>query len=118
MRLSDEALGLVATRFRALGDPMRLRILRLLEGGEMSVGRIVDQLETSQANISKHLKVLLDAGVLSRRVQGTSAYYSIGDPVVLRICDTICHGLTDNLRAQAESLGFKLEPQRPRRVKR
>src|SRR5512141_2698541 len=115
MQLSDQALALVATRFRSLGDPMRLKILRLLEGGEMSVGRLVERLETSQANVSKHLKVLVEAGVLARRVQGTSAYYSIGDPVILRICDTVCRGLTENLRAQAEGFGFKLEPRRPRR---
>ncbi len=112
MLLSDRVLELVATRFRSLGEPMRLKILRLLEHGEMSVGEIVNHLESSQANVSKHLKVLVGAGVLARRVQGTSAYYSIGDPVIIKICNTICGSLADDLKSQAESLGFTLTPKR------
>lgn len=108
MKLTDQALELVAMRFRSLGDPMRLKILRLLEGGEMSVGALVERLHTSQANVSKHLKVLVTAGILVRRVEKTSAYFSIGDPLILKICDTVCSGLTDNLRAKIEGFGLKL----------
>jgi DNA-binding transcriptional ArsR family regulator len=115
MKLSDEALELVAARFRSLGDPVRLKILRLLEGGEMSVGSLVSQLGTSQANVSRHLKVLLAAGVLARRVQGTSAFYHMSDPVILKLCATVCSSLEDSLRAQAEGLGFRLEPARSSR---
>jgi DNA-binding transcriptional ArsR family regulator len=91
---------------------MRLKIIRLLEGGEMSVGQLVERLESSQANISKHLKVLVSAGVLSRRVQGTSAFYSISDPVILKICDTVCSGMAESLRVQAEGFGLRLTPRR------
>ena len=115
MRLSDRALDMIAMRFRSLGEPMRLKILRLLEGGEKSVGQLVEKLQSSQANISKHLKVLVGAGVLARRVQGTSAFYSISDPVILKICDTVCSGLTKNLRSQAEGFGYELAPKRSRR---
>ncbi len=110
MLLSDQALDLVAMRFRSLGEPMRLKVLRLLEGGEMSVGQLVEQLQSSQANVSKHLKVLVSAGVLSRRVQGTSVYYSISDPVILKVCETICNGLAENLKTQIEGFGYKLSP--------
>jgi DNA-binding transcriptional ArsR family regulator len=106
---------MVAMRFRSLGEPMRLKILNLLEGGEMSVGQLVDRLGSSQANISKHLKVLVDAGVLSRRVRGTSAYYSISDPVILKICDTVCNGLAENLKTRAAGFGMQVEA--PRRKK-
>ncbi len=112
-QISDEALEMVAMRFRSLGEPMRLKILRLLENGEMSVGQLVDRLSASQANISKHLKLLVNAGVLSRRAQGTSAFYSISDPVILRVCDTICNGLAEKVKAQAEGFGLKLTRQRP-----
>lgn len=115
MQLSDQALDLVAMRFRSLGEPMRLKILRLLEGDEKSVGQLVEQLRSSQANVSKHLKVLVGAGVLARRVQGTSAYYSISDPVILKICDTVCSGMADSLRSQVEGFGFKLAHKRTRR---
>ncbi len=108
MLLSDEALELVAMQFRSLGEPIRLRILRLLEGGEMTVGQLVGRLQTSQANVSKHLKLLLNAGILGRRAQGTAAYYSIADPVILKVCDTICNGLADKVKAQAEGFGLKV----------
>ncbi len=112
MQLSDRALEMVAVRFRSLGEPMRLRILRLLEAGELSVGQLVDRLNSSQANISKHLKVLVTAGVLTRRVQGTSAFYAISDPMILKICETVCQGMAENLKLQAEEFGLKLT--RPR----
>ncbi len=112
MLLSDQALDLVAMRFRSLGEPMRLKVLRLLAGGEMSVGQLVEKLQSSQANISKHLKVLVNAGILSRRVHGTSAYYSISDPVILKVCETICNGLAENLKAQIEGFGYKLRSTR------
>ena len=115
MLLSDQALDLVAMRFRSLGEPTRLKILRLLEGGEMSVGQLVERLRCSQANISKHLKVLVEAGVLSRRVQGTSVFYAISDPIITKVCDTVCRGMADNLRSQVEGFGFKLASKRPPR---
>ncbi len=108
MQLSDQALEMIASRFRSLGEPMRLKILRLLEKREMSVGQLVGALHCSQANVSKHLKVLLGAGVLSRRTHGTSAIYSICDPLILKICDTVCSSLAENLKTQAEGFGLRL----------
>ncbi len=99
-------------RFRSLGEPMRLKIIRLLEVGEMSVSQLVDNLHASQANVSKHLKLLVNAGILSRRAQGTSAFYSISDPVILKVCDTICNGLAEKVKAQAEGFGLRLARQR------
>ncbi len=110
--LSDDALELVAMRFRSLGEPMRLKILRLLEVREMTVGQLVGQLHSSQANISKHLKVLVDAGILARRAEGTAAYYSIADPVIIAVCDTVCNGLAEKLKIRAEGFGVKLASQR------
>ena len=118
IRLSDQALEMVALRFRSLGEPTRLKILSLIEGGEMTVGQLVDHLRCSQANISKHLKVLMDAGVLSRRVCGTSVYYSIRDPVVLKICDVVCDGVADGLKSRIESFGYRLAPKQARGKKR
>ena len=115
MLISDRALDLVAMRFRSLGEPTRLKILRLLEGFEMSVGQLVERLQCSQANISKHLKILVAAGILSRRVQGTSAYYAISDPVITKVCDTICRGMADNLKSQVEGFGFKMARKRSTR---
>ena len=109
MRLSDEALEAVAVLFRSLGESTRLKVLRLLEQKEMSVGDLAKSITTSQANVSKHLKLLLNAGVLSRRAQGTAAYYSIADPMIYEICDTICAGMTERMKKQAAGFGLKVK---------
>ena len=71
--LTREALELVAARFRAMGEPLRLHILQELEGGERSVSAIAESVESTQPNVSKHLKILQEAGLVKRRQQGNSA---------------------------------------------
>ena len=109
LKLSDEALETVAILFRSLGEATRLKVLRLLEEKEMSVGELAKAINTSQANVSKHLKMLLNAGVLSRRAQGTAAYYSIADPMIYQICDTICDGMMHRMKEQAAGFGLKVK---------
>lgn len=70
---------------------------------------LAKSINTSQANVSKHLKLLLVAGVLSRRAQGTAAYYSITDPMINEICDTICDGMTKRMKKQAAGFGLKVK---------
>jgi DNA-binding transcriptional ArsR family regulator len=97
----------VAERFRVLGDATRLSILRLLrERGELNVGEICEALDSSQANISKHLRTLHDAGVVSRRREGTAAYYRIADPSITRLCDIVCSRL--KLQAKEEAQTFAI----------
>lgn len=92
----------VAERFRVLGDSTRLAILRiLLQEGEMNVGEIVEALDAGQANISKHLRVLHDAGMVSRRQAGTAAYYAVTDRSVTRLCDIVCDRIRDQAEEQA-----------------
>ncbi len=95
---------MVAARFRAMGEPMRLQILQQLESGESSVSALAENLGATQPNVSKHLKVLQDAGLLSRRQQGNSVYYAIADPLVFELCDMICSRLHDRLEAQVGAL--------------
>lgn len=109
VKLSDEALESVALLFRSLGEVTRLKVLRLLEEKEMTVGELAKTISTSQANVSKHLKMLINAGILSRRAQGTAAYYSIGDPMILKICDTICNGMTERMKVQAAGFGLRVK---------
>ncbi len=103
--LSPETIELIAQRFRAMGEPMRLRILMALREGELSVTELVDLQETSQANISKHLQVLVGSGLLRRRKQGLNVLYSIADPGIFTMCDTVCGSLKKHLDAQAKLLG-------------
>ena len=102
----DLLLDRVAQRFRILGDTSRLSILRLLvERGELTVGAIVAALDMSQANVSKHLRQLLDAGIVMRRAEGTSAYYSVVDNSVERLCSIVCDRIESQVKAEAAALG-------------
>ncbi len=102
MALPPNLLEHVAERFRVLSDPNRLRIIEILRSdGELNVGELVERLEMSQANVSKHLRLLADAGILTRRPQGTAAYYSVADPSIARLCDLVCDRLRDQQREDA-----------------
>ena len=102
--LSDQMLELVAHRFRMLGEPIRLRILQVLEQGERSVGDVAEILSASQPNISKHLQALHDAGLLARRREGNSIYYSIADPVVFKLCELVCKGAEEDARVKLSAI--------------
>lgn len=90
MKLHKNVIDLIARRFQVLGDPCRLRILQALQGGALTVGQIVDEIEGNQPNISKHLQILFDTGLVGRRRAGNSIYYSIADPFVFRLCELVC----------------------------
>jgi DNA-binding transcriptional ArsR family regulator len=90
---SRAALEKIAQSFRALSEPTRLSILQELKAGPKSVNELVEIIGTSQANISKQLSVLRDAGFLKREQRGTHASYSIGDPMVMELCKLVCDGL-------------------------
>lgn len=102
--MGDKMLALVARRFRTLGEPLRLRILQLLQRGELTVGELVDSLDGNQPNVSKHLAILHDAGLVSRRRDGTSVLYAISDPMVFRLCDLVCRSETKKSRRDFEEL--------------
>ncbi len=99
-KMTPEALALVAERFRLLGEPLRLNILQKLQAGEMSVGEITEAVETSQPNVSKHLKMLQTYGVVSRRQEGNTVYYAIADPSIFELCDVVCGSLQGRFESQ------------------
>jgi DNA-binding transcriptional ArsR family regulator len=88
--MSDKMLALVASRFKTLGEPLRLRILQQLESGERTVTALVEAVGGNQPNVSKHLSILHEAGLVSRRREGTSVLYGIGDPMVFKLCELVC----------------------------
>lgn len=88
--LPPELLPIVAERFKALAEPARLKILAVLRAGEHTVTELVDDTGLSQANVSKHLRVLHAAGFVARRKDGLYAYYTLADKDVLRLCDLMC----------------------------
>jgi DNA-binding transcriptional ArsR family regulator len=95
--LPDDLAELIARRFRALSDPMRIRILDLLRDQELSVTTLAEQLGAGQQNVSKHLAVLVDSGMLARRKDGNHVYYRIADQGVFALCEQICGSLQAQL---------------------
>jgi DNA-binding transcriptional ArsR family regulator len=106
--MTAEGLELVASIFRVLSEPLRLRILHALEEGEMSVSAVTEEVDSTQPNVSKHLKTLQEAGLLRRRQAGNTVYYSIADEVVFVLCDTVCDRVMRRLATQAGALGARL----------
>jgi ArsR family transcriptional regulator len=102
--MSDMALEMIATRFRALSEPMRLRLLNQLMQGERSVGQLVETTKSSQANVSKHLAVLRDAGLIAMRKEGVSSFYRINDPLVHELCELMCSRLRREMESQNKAL--------------
>ena len=88
--LTDEALALIAARFRALSEPSRLKLIRELLDGELSVTELMERTGLGQANTSRHLQTLTDAGILSRRKEGLRVIYSVGDSGILTLCEHVC----------------------------
>ena len=80
-----------------LGEPMRIRLLDRLRDGEATVGELQEALDASQQNVSKHLGVLLQAGMVSRTKRGTSSVFAIADDGVFELCDQVCGGLRRQL---------------------
>lgn len=105
--LPPQLLEHVADRFRVLGDASRLRIIETLRTeGELNVGELVERLQMSQANVSKHLRLLAAAGIVVRRPQGTAAYYSVTDPSIAQLCDLVCDRLRSQNRDEAETFSM------------
>ncbi|MCC6224576.1 MAG: helix-turn-helix transcriptional regulator [Thermoleophilia bacterium] len=91
--LPEPLVELVAQRFRVLAEPMRIRLLDLLRAGEASVQDLTGTLGSSQQNVSKHLGVLHQAGIVTRRKEGNHVFYSISDESVFSLCALVCGGL-------------------------
>ncbi|HSI81029.1 MAG TPA: metalloregulator ArsR/SmtB family transcription factor [Solirubrobacterales bacterium] len=103
--IPPELAELIAARLRAIGDPTRIQILDLLRSGELPVGEIAARLGTSQQNASRHLGVLLQAGLVARRKAGTSALFSVADESVFELCEQVCGGLEAQLAELSALVG-------------
>jgi DNA-binding transcriptional ArsR family regulator len=113
--LSNDALQMIADRFKVLSEPMRLKILHTLWAGEQTVGEIIAATGALQANVSKHLGLLQQAGLVSRRKDGLNVYYRICDETVFELCEVVCASLHDHLAMQIGALGPTVTVGRERR---
>ncbi|HEY9688417.1 MAG TPA: metalloregulator ArsR/SmtB family transcription factor [Coleofasciculaceae cyanobacterium] len=100
--LIPEVLTSIADYFKVLSEVSRLQILCCLRSGAMNVMELTEATGFSQANLSKHLKIMTQAGILSRQPKGVSAYYEVVDPKVFVLCESVCDGIGDRLRQQAQ----------------
>ncbi len=102
--LPDDLLELIARRFRVLGEPMRIRLLDQLREGEQTVNELTERLGAGQQNVSKHLSLLADAGLLARRRDGNHVYYRIVDAGALDLCEEVCGSLEQQLHTFAAAV--------------
>ena len=102
--VSDQLLQRVAQRLKIMGNPLRLRILHVLEDGEMTVSEILSKVRSTQTNVSKHLTSLRAAGLVTSRRDGVNVYYGIADPIVFVICRTMCDAILRQVSSEAEEL--------------
>jgi ArsR family transcriptional regulator len=89
--LTDAELEKVAQQFRLLGEPMRLKILQAICRKPLTVNEIVEATGATQSNVSKHLSLLASAGVITRQKDAQFVYYSLSDPMTLKLCELV-HG--------------------------
>jgi len=103
-RMTPKLFELVASRFKAFGEPTRLRILHALGDGERTVSDLVAGTDIAQANLSRHLQQLLALGFVTRRKRGLFAYYRLADADVLRLCELMCGRLDKETTARRSAL--------------
>lgn len=99
-----EMLDQAARRFQLLSEPLRLELLNLLHvHGEMNVQDLVEATGQQQANVSKHLRLMAEAGMVVRRKAGLFAFYSIKDPSLSAMCLLVCSQLREEAMESAGS---------------
>jgi DNA-binding transcriptional ArsR family regulator len=99
--LPKEALERVAAYFQVLSEPTRLSLLNHLRGGERNVGELAHLCGFTAANVSRHLALLTQHGLVERESRGTSVYYHITDESVYALCDLVCGSVARQLDRQA-----------------
>jgi ArsR family transcriptional regulator len=96
--ISDEFLDLMAEKLRMLADPTRLAILRSMLAGERNVSQVIVETGRNQANVSTHLKMLAEAGLVARRKEGLQEFYEVADALVKRLCKLVCETIVEEAR--------------------
>lgn len=105
LQASPTTLTPIAQYFKVLSEVSRLQVLCCLKAGESkNVTEIMAETGLGQANVSKHLKLLAQAGMVTRQPQGVSVYYQITDPLIFELCELVCDRLTTRLDEQAAQL--------------
>ena len=89
----------IARRFAVLADPLRIRLLDTIHTREeASVGELAEATGASHANVSKHLQLMLGERMVTRRREGSRAYYRISDPGLIALREQVCAGVRQSLQ--------------------
>ncbi|PSB31624.1 ArsR/SmtB family transcription factor [Stenomitos frigidus] len=104
MFLFPSALAQVADCFKVLSELSRLQVLCALKSGSKNVTEHMEATGLGQANVSKHLKILAQAGIVSRTSHGVSVYYEIAEPFIFELCELVGDRLTSRLEEQSQQL--------------
>ncbi len=95
---------IMARRLKALADPSRLALLRLLCGGERCVTEIVEGTGLGQANVSKHLRILLGEGFVLARRERRNVFYRLSNGMSEEICAIICRSIREQASGETRAL--------------
>ena len=87
---SDEVFEMAAEIFRVMSAPMRLKIISSLCNGEKNVTQLLEEIDTTQPNMSQHLNTLYQSGVIGRRREGVQIFYRIINDRVVTLCRAVC----------------------------
>jgi DNA-binding transcriptional ArsR family regulator len=104
-----QLLDLVVRRLQAISDPTRIRLIRALEAGDASVQELTDKLPTTHQNVSKHLGILYQSGIVSRQRAGNKVYYSIADYTACRLIEHATRSTTGYVEELAGIAGLDLD---------
>lgn len=102
---SDEAVEVTAARARMLSEPVRVRLLLLLDERDATVQQLADRVSAAHQTVSKHLNVLYHAGMLSRRKDGREVHYALVDYVALWVIEQLANSAIDHATQVQELFG-------------
>ena len=107
--LTDAQIDDAARLFMILSEPSRLRIIKNLMGGPLTVGELVEQLGLKQGSVSKQLAILHQARLLTRERDGNFIRYALADPILEPLCKLVCDRMERVAREQAKAAGLRLK---------
>jgi len=102
----SEVRELHAQICQALADPTRILLLYALADGSKTVGELADELQVGQPNVSRHLKLLRERGMVNAAREGANVIYSLADKRVIKALDLMREVLSDHLAQRAQLVGM------------
>lgn len=102
--IAPAVLAMIAEFFKVLSEVSRLQILCTLKSGEKNVSQIIELTGLGQANVSKHLKILTQAGLVDKNQEGVHVVYRIANPLVFPLCDLVCNSIAEQMEERNQQL--------------